>query len=262
MVKISCPKCKEKKVYLLSNGKRKCSQCKYEFRPHRLPLQLTREEWREIIRWFLLEQSSQNIAIRTGFERRRVLRALTVIRTSLTKDVPEIFSGTVEVDETYLGGQWKNKRKSLRDQGSKRGRGTTKQPVFGILCRHGSVWAEVVDDVSAETLQPLISKKVTTGSTICSDTWKAYTGIASRGYVHRLVNHGEHQYSDGKGNHINGLEGFWGYLKRKLVSKGGVRRAKLPLYLGEYVWRYNHRNENENVKIKRIIKLLEHEVSR
>jgi len=44
-----------------------------------------------------------------GFERRRVLRALTIIRTSLTKDVPEIFSGTVEMDETYLGGQWKNK---------------------------------------------------------------------------------------------------------------------------------------------------------
>jgi hypothetical protein len=89
--------------------------------------------------------------------------------------------------------------------------------------------AEIVEDVGAETLQPLISKKVTAGSIICSDTWKAYTGIASRGYVHRLVNHGEKQYSDGKGNHINGLEGFWGYLKRKLVSKGGIRREKLPL---------------------------------
>lgn len=260
MVKISCPKCKTKKVYLLSNKKRKCSKCKYEFTPHRLPLYFTRDQWREIIRWFLLELSSHNISLRTGFERRRVLRALTIIRTSLTKDVPEIFSGTVEVDETYLGGQWKNKRKSVRDQGSKRGRGTMKQPVFGILCRNGTVWAEVVNDVGSDTLQTLISKKVTAGSIICSDTWKAYTGIASRGYVHRLVNHGEKQYSDRQGNHINGLEGFWGYLKRKLVSKGGIRREKLPLYLGEYVWRYNHRTENDNVKVKHIIKLLEHEV--
>jgi hypothetical protein len=63
-----------------------------------------RDQWREIVRWFLLEQSSQNISIRTGFERRRVLIALTIIRTSLMKDVPEIFLSTIEVDETYFGG--------------------------------------------------------------------------------------------------------------------------------------------------------------
>ena len=188
------------------------------------------------------------------------MRTLIVVRRALTKDVPEIFFGTVEVDETYLGGQWKNKRKTIRDMGTKRGRGTKKQPVFGILCRNGTVWAEVVGKVEAGTLQPLISKKVSIGSIVCSDTWKAYTGIAARGYVHRLVNHGERQYSDGKGNHINGLEGFWEFLKRKLVSKGGIRKEKLPLYLGEYVWRYNHRNDSDKDKIKRIIKLLEKEV--
>lgn len=47
-----------------------------------------------------------------------------------------------------------------------------------------------------------------------------------------------------KGTHINGLEGFWGYLKRKLATKGDIRREQLPLYLGEYVWRYNHRKMN------------------
>ena len=203
-----------------------------------------------------MEQSSNSIAEQTGFNKQRVIRALTKIRLVMIKDVPEIFSGTVEVDETYLGGQWKNKRRFVRDQGSKRGQGTTKQPVFGILCRNGTVWAEVVEDVGADTLQPLISKKVSAGSIVCSDTWKAYTGIAAQGYVHRLVNHGEKQYSDGKGNHINGLEGFWGYLKRKLSSKGGIRREKLPLYLGEYVWRYNHRTDQERIKIKRLIQLL------
>ena len=84
------------------------------------------------------------------------MRALTLVRREMTKEVPVIFSGTIEVDETYLGGQWKNKRKTIRENGTKRGRGTKKQPVFGILCRNGSVWAEVVDDVGAETLQPLI----------------------------------------------------------------------------------------------------------
>jgi len=43
------------------------------------------------------------------------------------------------------------------------------------------------------------------------------------------------------GNHINCLESFWGYLKRRLAPKGGIRE-RLPLYLAEYVWRYNHRS--------------------
>ncbi len=235
MAVIQCPKCRSKKVYLMGTGKRRCARCRYDFTPHRLPLHLTREQWKEIIRWFLLEQSSQNIAIRTSLERGRVLRALTIIRRALIRDVPEIISGTVEVDETYLGGQWRNKRKIVRDAGTKRGRGTKKQPVFGILYRNGTVWAEIVNDVEVGTLQPLITRQVSPGSVVCSDPWRAYTGIASRGFVHRLVNHGDRQYSDGKGNHINGLEGFWGYLKRKLASKGGIRREKLPLYLGEYV---------------------------
>ena len=83
-----------------------------------------------------------------------------MIRRSLTKDVPDNFSGTVEVDETYLGGQWRNKRKAVREAGTKRGRGTKKQPVFGILCRNGTVWAEVVNDVEAGTLHPLITQQV------------------------------------------------------------------------------------------------------
>jgi hypothetical protein len=62
-----------------------------------------------------MEQSSNSISEQTVFEQRRVLRALTKIRFVMIKDIPEIFSGTVEVDETYLGGQWKNKRKTIRD---------------------------------------------------------------------------------------------------------------------------------------------------
>jgi len=260
MARIVCPRCHCMKVYRLGTGKRRCSQCRYDFTPHRLPLYLTRDQWKAIITWFLLEQSSQTIADRTGIDRKRVLRALTWIRRALVKDVPEVFSGTVEVDETYVGGHWKNKRKSIRDLGTKRGRGTEKQPVFGILCRNGQVWAEIVENVEAATLQPLISSKVKAGSIVCSDMWRAYTGIASRGFVHRLVNHGDRECSDGKGNHINGLEGFWGYLKRKLAAKGGIRRAKLYLYLGEYVWRYKHRNESDKMKLKRSLELLEKEV--
>jgi len=54
------------------------------------------------------------------------MRALTLIRQALTRDILEIFPGTVEVDETYLGGHWKNKRKTVRDAGTKRGSCTKK----------------------------------------------------------------------------------------------------------------------------------------
>jgi len=204
-----------------------------------------------------MEQSSNSIVEHTELNKKRVLRALEKVRIALVQDVLEVFSGTVEVDETYLGGAWKNKRKVVRNTGTRRGRGTSKQPVFGILCRNGQVWAEIVDNVDENTLLPLITKQVKRGSIVCSDTWKAYTGIAAKGYVHRLVHHGEGEYSDRKGNHINGLEGFWGYLKRKLASKGGISRQRLPLYLAEYVWRYNHRADPERIKIQRIIQLLE-----
>jgi len=82
-------------------------------------------------------------------------------------------------------------------------------------------------------------------------------GLAAKGYVHRLVKHHKGEYSDGKGNHINGLEGFWGYLKRRLAAKGGIRKERLPLYLAEYVWRYNHRNDSIQIQKILIMKQLE-----
>jgi len=88
----------------MSDGKRRCAQCTYDFLLHKLPLRLSRHEWKKIIHLFLMEQNSDSIIERTGFEKRRVFRALTKIRIALAKDVPEIFSGTVEVDETNRGG--------------------------------------------------------------------------------------------------------------------------------------------------------------
>jgi transposase len=238
----------------MKRGNRRCAVCRYDWYPNRLPLHLTRTQWRSILGWFLREQSAKVIAEETGLERRRVIRALMYARLVITKDVPKQFSGIVEVDETYVGGQWKNKRKRMRARGTKRGRGTSKQPVFGIYARRGVVWAEIVDNAEAGTLQPLITKQVKRGSTICSDTWKGYTGIATKGYVHRLVDHTK-EFANGKA-HINGLEGFWGYLKRRLAAKGGIRRERLPLYLAEYVWKFNHRHLSQKLKIQRLLMLL------
>lgn len=208
---------------------------------------------------FLLGLSTNQILERqTIISKYLLLKILSTARIAMTNEIPEIFSGIVEVDETYLGGQWKNKRKKIKqtEPTSKRGKGTTKQAIFGILCREGKVYAQLIDGVSKKDLQPVIERRVTKGSTVCSDTWKGYTGIATKGYVHRLVDHGKKEYSDMKGGHINGLEGFWGYLKRNLVSKGGIRRSRLKYFLGEYVWRYNHRKlpiKEQTIKLYNLI---------
>ena len=174
----------------------------------------------------------------------------------MVHEIPPVLRGTVEVDETYVGGAWRNRRH--RPRGSPRGRGTIlKTPVFGILCRGGQVWAQVVPDISRATLQELIRRRVRRGSIVCSDTLGGYTGIATKGYVHRLVAHGQGQYRSGPGTHINGLEGFWGYLKRRLAAKGGIRRARVSLYLAEYVWRYNHRKLSIDQQVTQLMRLLE-----
>jgi len=46
-----------------------------------------------------------------------------------------------------------------------------------------------------------------------------------------LVEHCKNEYVDKQGNHINGFEDFWGYLKRQLAAKGGIRKERLQLYL-------------------------------
>jgi len=251
-----CPRCQYTRTWVVRRAKRRCARCRYEWRP-RLPLRLTRHQWRALLRCHAQGLSAQAIAHETKLHRQRVLRALTVLRTAMVREIPPVLRGTVEVDETYVGGSWRNRRHRPPGRTSPQGRGTTlKTPVFGILCRGGQVWAQVVPNVSRLTLQPLIRRRVRMGTTIWSDTFTSYTGIATKGYVHRLVRHSPGSYGRGE-RHINGLEGFWGYLKRRLAAKGGIRRERLPLYLAEYVWRYNHRKSSTDQQVTQLMHLLE-----
>ena len=257
--KVFCKFCGSKSLWKVRRNRLKCSKCKKEFSPRKFGgLSLSCYQWQKIIQWFVLEQSVDKIQEQATVSKYLILRALLILRELILQDVPKAFKGIVEADETYLGGQMKNRRLSVKKKLGKmrRGFGTIKQPVFGILCRSGQVWAELIDGIEAIDLQPLIQKKVKRGSTVCTDTWRGYTGIAAKGYVHRLVKHSEGEYSDKNGNHINGLEGFWGYLKRKLAAKGGIRKSRLYLYLGEYVWRYNHRKLNVKEQVKYLLNLV------
>ena len=157
---ISCPRCRAKIHWRLSDGRLKCVVCRERYTPHRHQLRVSRSRLNEVIEEFLLGHSTNLILTRIKLSKYKLLKLLLLLRRAMAFDVPPVFRGIVEVDETYLGGKWKNRRKQARKQGAKRGRGTSKQPAFGILCRDGEVWAELVNGVEAKDLHPLIERQV------------------------------------------------------------------------------------------------------
>lgn len=142
--------------------------------------------------------------------------------------------GSIEVDESYFGA----KRQRGYHGKLKRGRGTLKQPVFGIFEREGRVYTEIVPDCTAKSLQAIILGKVSPDSVIYSDGWRGYNGLVDVGYAkHFRVNHSKNEFAHGK-CHINGIESFWSFTKRRLAKFNGVTK-NFELHLKECEWRWN-----------------------
>lgn len=132
-------------------------------------------------------------------------------------------SGEFEVDESYFGA------KRVR---GKRGRGAAgKTPVFGLLKRGGKVIVRIVPDCSKESLMPIIQGLALEGSTIHSDGWKAYDGLILNGYDHYRVFHSENKFARGK-CHVNGIENFWSFAKRRLAKFNGCDSDKFVTLVG------------------------------
>ena len=142
----------------------------------------------------------------------------TALLLKLNRKKEQIF-GVVEVDESFFGPARVRGRPGPR----KRGQGTLKQPVFGIYEREGAVYTELVTDCSKETLQAIIRGKVSPESIIHSDCWKGYDGLVDVGYdKHFRINKSKH-FAE-KSVHINGIEAFWSFTKRRLAKFNGVKR--------------------------------------
>lgn len=143
--------------------------------------------------------------------------------------------GLVELDESYFG--------ATRLRGFhgklKRGRGTLKQPVFGIFLRNGEVYTEIVPDVKKATLQAIVRKKVDVKSVIYTDGWRGYDGLVDVGYdKHFRVNHGKNEFALEGDIHINGIESFWSFTKRRLKKFNGVKvNFETHLKECEFRWR-------------------------
>ena len=154
------------------------------------------------------------------------------------------FRGEIELDESYFGGRGKGRR----------GRGTAKIPVFGILKRNGRVYTQIIRNAKKRELLPIIRQFVKSGSTIYTDKWRAYDGLVLDGYRHYRINHQKNQYSNRKGSHINGIENFWSFSKRRLQKFNGIKPSYFYLHLKECEFRYNERG-NLYQKMLSILKL-------
>lgn len=166
------------------------------------------------------------------------------------KEICREFIGDIELDESYFGAK---RVRGFRGK-LKRGRGTLKQPVFGIFKRNGHVYTEIVPDCKKPTLQGIIRGRVALESVIHTDGWRGYDGLVDVGYdKHFRVNHGKNEFSKGHGIHINGIENFWSFTKRRLSKFNGVK-AKFALHLKECEWRYSKESFTLQQELATILK--------
>jgi transposase len=199
---------------------------------------ISKVKFRQILRSFALDLNATQIASLTNLNRNTVNRYLTLIRQSIARfcEQQSPFSGIVELDESYFGSRYVR---------GKRGRGALgKTIVFGIYKRNGKVYTEIVPDVRKDTLLQIVKGKVSIDSVIHTDGFRSYDSIVHLGYQkHYRILHSDDKFAIGS-NHINGIEGFWGYAKVRLVKFRGLSKNTFYLHLKECEFRFNYRNEN------------------
>jgi transposase len=158
-------------------------------------------------------------------------------------DDPDL--GEFELDESYFGA------KRVR---GKRGRGAAgKTPVFGLLKRGGKVHVSIVKNCSKDQLIPIIQGKIIEGSTIHTDGWKAYDGLILNGYDHYRVYHSHNEFARGK-CHVNGIESFWSFAKRRLAQFNGLTDDMFVFHLKECEFRFNNRKNDLYAIILKILR--------
>lgn len=244
-----CPYCKStKSTPIKSERRHHCNNCNTTFSVtvgtifHRTHVDLQK--------WFLAIALVLNA--KKGMSARQLARDIEVhrntawsmgmrIRKAMTED-RQLLEGVVEMDECYIGG--KPRKGSIR---SKRGRGTSKIPVVGIVERGGRVKAKAAKDkvLTAKKLATMVREKVDIkNATVMTDEYRGYVKLKS--FVkHQTINH-KYAYVDGN-IHTNSIESFWALLKRGIFGQyHKVSTAYLNRYIDEFCFRYNHRR-NENV---------------
>ena len=194
--------------------------------------------FRRVLRCFALDLTASETAALTGLSVRTTNTLFLKLRRRLAAlcEATTPLSGQIELDESYFGPH--------RVRG-KRGRGAAgKIIVFGVYKRNGFVHTEIIPNASRASLLAVVERRVTRQSVLHSDAWRGYEGLVDVGYAkHYRLNHAANEFVRGT-QHINGIESFWSYAKRRLAKFNGLHRHTFVLHLKETEWRFNHRRSN------------------
>ncbi|MBM3939766.1 MAG: IS1595 family transposase [SAR202 cluster bacterium] len=248
-----CPKCEQERVFRKYESQQlasawTCTGCGHHLHP--LVGTIFEKSSTSLHLWFYAMYlmastrcgiSAKQMERELGVTYKTAWRICHMVRKYLMQQDDEPMSGTVEADETYVGG---------KRRGTRRGRPgpeSHKVAVFGMVERHGQVRAMTVPNVRKATLMPHLTKRVLPASTAYTDELKSYNGLNAAGYQHDTVNHSQEVYVSGD-VYTNTIEGFWSLVKRGV---GGVYHSvsakHLQGYLNEYAWRYNLRDDGRAV---------------
>ena len=248
--KAICPYCKSNRTTKMKNEARHhCNNCNTSFSAtvgtifHHTHLDL--QKWFLAISLILNAKkgiSSRQLARDIEVNKNTAWRIQMQVRKAMV-EYGELLKGIVEMDETYIGGK---PRKSDEIQ-HKRGRGTRKAAVVGMVERNGKVKAQHQDKdkLKFQDLQKIVKENIDTLQTpLMTDDYRGYTPI-SKIIEHKIINHSQKQYTDGD-IHTNTIEGFWSLLKRGIVGQYHKVSIKyLNKYIDEFCFKYNHRNNDD-----------------
>jgi transposase-like protein len=199
--------------------------------------------------------SSYEIMRALGITQKSAWFLLHRIRLAMQTGTFEKMSGTVEADETFIGGLSRNMHKHVREAKITGPGGCGKAIVFGLLERHGNdskVRTKVISNRSQETLQGEVRSHVEAGSEVYTDAHRSYLGLSTN-YVHEFTDHAEEYV---RGNvHTNGIENFWSLLKRSIKGTYvSVEPFHLFRYLDEQAFRFNERKGKDADRFIKTVK--------
>jgi hypothetical protein len=247
---VRCPRCGNPAVYDLPSRKwhwqcEKCAPDGYRFsviagtifENTNKPLR----QWFKVVHLITVSKkgiSSLQIQRQMGFGSYETALNMThKIRAAMMQPEKKL-GGIVEVDETYVGGDDRN-----RHWDKKKGHHGGKVPVIGAVRRKGNVIARVLGSAATgDSILTFVTEAVSDKvSLLATDAWPGYKGLPTA-YPHASVDHHRHQYVVGA-VHTNTIEGFWSIFKRGVVGTFHKVSAKyLPLYVAEFQFRYNNRS--------------------